>query len=57
MKKQFGDYFLGFDIGTDSVGWAVTNENYDILKLNNKAMWGIHLFESGKTAQSHCRTP
>jgi len=51
MKKQFGDYFLGFDIGTDSVGWAVTNENYDILKLNNKAMWGIHLFESGKTAE------
>ena len=51
MKKQFGDYFLGFDIGTDSIGWAVTNENYELLKFNGKAMWGIHLFESGKTAE------
>lgn len=51
MKKQFGDYFLGFDIGTDSIGWAVTNERYEILKFNGKSMWGIHLFESGKTAE------
>lgn len=51
MKKQFGNYFLGFDIGTNSIGWAVTNENYELLKFNGKAMWGIHLFESGKTAE------
>lgn len=51
MKKQFGNYFLGFDIGTSSIGWAITNENYEILKFNGKAMWGVHLFESGKTAE------
>lgn len=51
MKKQFENYFLGLDIGTDSVGWAVTDENYEVLKFNNKALWGIHLFESGKTAE------
>ncbi|MEG0980065.1 MAG: type II CRISPR RNA-guided endonuclease Cas9, partial [Oscillospiraceae bacterium] len=51
MKKQFGEYFLSFDIGTDSIGWAVTNEDYKILKVNGKSMWGIHLFDSGKTAE------
>ena len=49
-KKQFGDYYLGLDIGTDSVGWAVTDPDYNILKFNGKAMWGVHLFEEGKTA-------
>ncbi len=45
------DYYIGLDIGTDSVGWAVTDTNYNILKANRKAMWGSHLFESGKTAE------
>ena len=44
------DYSVGLDIGTDSIGWAVTDENYNILKSHGKAMWGIHLFDSGKTA-------
>lgn len=51
MKKIFGKYYLGFDIGTNSVAWAVTDENYQIFKFNGKAMWGIHLFEAGKTAE------
>ncbi|NLL91620.1 MAG: type II CRISPR RNA-guided endonuclease Cas9 [Ruminococcaceae bacterium] len=50
MKNQYGDYYLGLDIGTDSLGWAVTDENYTPLKFNRKTMMGIHLFESGKTA-------
>lgn len=49
MKKQ--DYYIGLDIGTDSIGWAVTDTNYNMLKANGKAMWGIHLFDSGKTAE------
>lgn len=51
MKKIFGDYYLGLDIGTDSVGWAVTDLDYNILEFNRKAMWGIHLFNGGKTAE------
>ena len=51
MKKEFPDYFLGLDIGTDSVGWAVTDENYKLQKLNGKTLWGIRLFEAGKTAE------
>ena len=26
------DYFIGLDIGTDSVGWAVTDPEYHIQK-------------------------
>lgn len=50
MKKIFGKYYLGLDCGTDSVGWAVTDEQYNILKFNGKAMWGIRLFEQAVPA-------
>jgi CRISPR-associated endonuclease Csn1 len=50
-RKEFGDYYLGLDIGTDSVGWAVTDMDYRILNFNGKAMWGVHLFDSGDTAE------
>ena len=51
MKKQFGKYYVGLDMGTDSIGWAVTDTEYKIQKLNGKAMWGVRLFEGGKTAE------
>ena len=44
------NYYLGLDIGTNSVGWAVTDENYNLCKFRNKDMWGIRLFESADTA-------
>ena len=50
MKKQFGDYYLGLDIGTDSVGYAVTDTSYNVLKFNKKGMWGSRLFPAAKTA-------
>ena len=49
--KKFEDYYIGLDLGTSSVGWAVTDLNYNILKFNQKAMWGVRLFEEGKTAE------
>lgn len=49
--KKFGNYYLGLDIGTSSVGWAVTDSCYDILKFNGKYMWGSRLFPEAKTAQ------
>ncbi len=42
MKKE---YFLGLDLGSNSVGYAVTSPEYEILKFNKKAMWGCHMFE------------
>lgn len=51
MKKQkFSDYYLGFDIGTNSVGWCVTDLDYNVLRFNKKDMWGSRLFEEAKTA-------
>ncbi|WNY28546.1 CRISPR-associated endonuclease Cas9/Csn1 [Methanimicrococcus stummii] len=50
-KKKFDDYYLGLDIGTNSVGWAVTDKNYKIPNFNGKAMWGVHLFDPGNTAE------
>ena len=44
-------YYLGLDIGTNSVGWAVTDENYNLYKYAGKRMWGIRLFEGGETAE------
>lgn len=48
MRKK---YYLGLDIGTNSVGWAVTDENYNLYKYAGKRMWGIRLFEGGETAE------
>ena len=47
MNKK---YYLGLDIGTNSVGWAVTDENYNLFKYAGKRMWGIRLFEAADTA-------
>lgn len=43
-------YYLGLDIGTSSVGWAVSDLNYNIIKKSHKALWGSHLFTEGETA-------
>ncbi|HBA48244.1 MAG TPA: type II CRISPR RNA-guided endonuclease Cas9, partial [Lachnospiraceae bacterium] len=45
------DYYLGFDIGTGSVGWAVTDENYQLKKVHGKTLWGSRLFETAVTAE------
>ena len=44
-------YYLGLDIGTNSVGWAVTDEEYNLCRFRSKDMWGIRLFEAANTAK------
>ena len=34
-------YFMGLDMGTSSVGWAVTDEHYQLLRRKGKDMWGM----------------
>jgi len=43
-------YFIGLDMGTSSVGYAVSNEQYEILNFRQKAMWGVRLFDEAQTA-------
>ena len=54
MKKKVTQqdkmYYLGLDIGTDSVGWAVTDCNYKLLRANNKSLWGVRLFDEAQQA-------
>ena len=45
------DYFLGLDMGTGSLGWAVTDNQYQVLRRHGKALWGVRLFESASTAE------
>lgn len=42
--------FIGLDIGTDSVGWAVTDETYRLKKYRGNLMWGVHLFDEASQA-------
>ncbi|MBQ4071455.1 MAG: type II CRISPR RNA-guided endonuclease Cas9 [Clostridia bacterium] len=41
-------YYVGLDIGTDSVGYAVTDEEYNLRKFKGEPMWGVHLFEEAE---------
>ena len=44
MKAQ-KTYFLGLDIGTDSIGYAVTNKSYDLLRFHGDPAWGVTVFD------------
>lgn len=44
-------YYVGLDIGTESVGWAVTDTQYQIKKVHGKALWGVRLFDEAQRAQ------
>lgn len=43
-------YYIGLDVGTNSVGWAVTDTSYNLLRAKGKDMWGARLFEKANTA-------
>lgn len=45
-----GDYYIGLDVGTTSVGWAVTDKQYNISKFKGNAMWGARLFDEAQPA-------
>ncbi len=47
MKK----FYLGMDIGTDSVGMACTDENYELLRAKGKDLWTVRLFDEAKSAE------
>ena len=49
-KNERQEYYLGLDMGTNSVGWAVTDPNYNLLRAKGKDMWGIREFDRAETA-------
>ena len=60
--KEKKPYFIGLDCGTNSVGWAVADENYQLLKgthrikqdgrtkTKKQTLWGFRLFDAANTA-------
>ena len=44
------EYYVGFDIGTDSIVMALTDTTYRVLKYKGKAMWFVRLFDESMTA-------
>ena len=53
-KNENMPYNIGLDIGTTSVGWAVVDDNFNIIKKKNKKipLWGVRLFDEAQTAQT-----
>lgn len=49
-EKTYEGWYLGLDMGTNSVGWAVTDDRYNVVKKGGKALWGVRLFDEGQTA-------
>lgn len=47
MKK----FYIGTDIGTNSVGVACTDENYNLLRAKGKDCWAVRLFDEAETAE------
>ena len=47
MKK----FYLGMDIGTESVGMACTDEQYNLLREKGKDLWCVRLFDEAKDAK------
>ncbi len=45
-------YYLGLDMGTSSVGWALTDSSYNLLRIKGKDAWGVRLFPEAETAAS-----
>lgn len=50
--RNIGSYTISLDLGTGSVGWAVTDEQGDLLHFKGKPTWGSRLFPSAETAAS-----
>lgn len=44
------EYYIGLDCGTSSVGWAVTDSDYNLLRAKGKTLWGSRLFDEANTA-------
>lgn len=45
-------YYIGLDIGTSSVGWAVIDEKTELARFKRQSMWGVRKFDEAETAAS-----
>jgi CRISPR-associated endonuclease Csn1 len=50
MDKESTRYHIGLDLGTSSVGWAVVDDDFHLIKKRRKNLWGVRLFDEAKSA-------
>ena len=50
LEEKMEKFYLGMDIGTESVGMACTDENYNLLRAKGKDLWAVRLFDEAKDA-------
>lgn len=48
--RNIGNYNIGLDIGTGSVGWSVTDEEGELAYIKGKPAWGSRIFPNAQTA-------
>lgn len=51
ILKEIKKYYLGLDIGTNSVGYAATGEDYCLLKFRGEPVWGVTVFDDAALAE------
>ncbi len=50
-EKFIGNYSIGLDIGTESVGWAVVDDEMNLVKRHGRHLWGSRLFDKAESAK------
>lgn len=50
MSKKYSQLNLGLDIGTNSVGYALLDQNNQLVKKNGFTFWGVRMFDEANTA-------
>lgn len=50
LRNFEGDYSIGLDMGTGSVGWSVVDASGILLHFNKQPTWGSRLFDSAQAA-------
>lgn len=51
--EKYNDMFWGFDAGSESVGWAVTNSNYELLRIKGKTAFGSRIFDAAESCKTY----
>ncbi|MDO4849472.1 MAG: type II CRISPR RNA-guided endonuclease Cas9 [Coriobacteriia bacterium] len=50
LRNYNGEYSIGLDMGTGSVGWSVVDASGDLLHFKKQPTWGSRLFDSAQPA-------
>ena len=50
LRNYEGDYNIGLDMGTGSVGWSVVDATGELLHFKKQPTWGSRLFDSAQPA-------